>query len=74
MQNFWGEKCKITFLGEKLIINENFSMSFHCTCDLHHGRSRKAIKHFEFYGIWRFYKILKICIFGKLTGGFENFL
>ena len=48
-------------------------MSFHCACDLHHSSNGQRLKHFEFQGILSFYKILKIRIFGKLTGCLGNF-
>ena len=76
MQIFWDKKCKIAFFWKKKKkkITNKFSIGIHCTYDLNPDSSRKTIKHFEFYGIWSFYKILKIGIFGKLTGDFENFI
>ena len=38
---------------------------------MHDDSSRKATNYFEFMGKWSCYKILKIVIFRKLTGGFE---
>ena len=69
MQNFGAKSVKLHFWG-KMITNENF----HCSCDLTHDSSRKTTRDLEFNGILSFYKILKIFIFGKLTGGLENFL
>ena len=71
MQILGGKSVKLQFLQKKKKILP-MKIIVHVICIMTVAEKQQNI--FEFKENWSFYKILKIVIFGKLTGGFENFL